>query len=134
MWTDNANGQYVPTGAYEWGTTYTTQKDGSLNLGNLEQQAFLAAVAAANNSGAVAHPVVTMLPAPLFFGEGAPLYAGGLGTVSMCPAPSYLLQAGSLAQPYLLNLDKLDKDLIWGQVLTFAMTIATLDEAEASAF
>jgi hypothetical protein len=33
-----------------------------------------------------------------------------------------------------LNLDKLDKDLIWGQVLTFAMTIATLDEAEASAF
>ncbi len=133
-WADDANGKYGATGSLGWNMTYTTQKDGSLNLGNLEQQAFLAAVAAANNSGAVAHPVVTMLPAPLFFGEGAPLYAGGLGTVSMCPAPSYLLQAGSLADPDQLNLDKLDKDLIWGQILTFAMTIATLDEAEANAF
>jgi hypothetical protein len=28
MWTDDANGQYTPTGGYEWGTTYTTQKQG----------------------------------------------------------------------------------------------------------
>lgn len=48
---------------------------------------------------ATAHPVVTMLPMPLFLGEGAPLYAGGLGTVSLCPVPSYLLQEGSRTKP-----------------------------------
>ena len=77
---------------------------------------------------------VTMLPAPLFFGEGAPLYAGGLGTVSVCPSPTYLLQAVSRAQPSLLNLDKLDKKLISGQILSFAMTISALDAAPATDF
>ena len=75
-----------------------------------------------------------MLPAPLFLGEGAPLYAGGLGTVSLCPVPSYLLQAGSQARPELLNLDKLDKHLIYGQIQSFARTISTLDAAEAADF
>ena len=134
MWADDANGRYVPTGGYEWGATYTTQKQGSLNLRNLEQQAYLAAVRATNGSGAIDQPVATMLPLPLFVGEGAPLYAGGLGTVSMCPLPSYLLQAGSRTQPQLLNLDKLDKRLIYGQILTFARTISALDAAPANAF
>ena len=31
MWADNADGEYVPTGGYEWGTTYTTQKQGSVS-------------------------------------------------------------------------------------------------------
>ena len=75
-----------------------------------------------------------MLPAPLFFGEGAPLYAGGLGTVSVCPLPTYLLQAGSRTQPSLLNLDKLDKKLIYGQILSFARTISALDAAPATDF
>jgi hypothetical protein len=134
MWTDDANGQYAPTGKYEWGATYTTQKQGSFNLTNLEQQAYLAAVQATNNSGAIAHPVATMLPAPLFFGEGAPLCAGGLGTVSLCPLPSYLLQAGSRTHPEKLNLDKLSKRLIYGQILAFAKTISALDAAQAEAF
>ena len=134
MWTDDANGRYVPTGGYEWGATYTTQKQGSFNLINLEQQTYLAAVRATNGSGAIDQPVATMLPLPLFVGEGAPLYAGGLGTVSMCPLPSYLLQAGSRTQPQLLNLDKLDKRLIYGQILTFARTISTLDAAPATDF
>lgn len=133
-WADDANGQYKPTGGYEWGATYTTQKQGSLNLTNLEQEAYLAAVQATNGSGGMNQPVVTMLPAPVFFGEGAPLYAGGLGTVSLCPVPSYLLQAGSQTQPQLLNLDKLDKQLIYGQILTFAQTISALDAAPATAF
>jgi hypothetical protein len=134
MWTDDANGQYRPTGRYEWGATYTTQKQGSLNPTNLAEEAYLAAVRATNHSGATAHPVVTILPAPLFFGEGAPFYAGGLGTVSMCPLPSYLLQAGSRTDPTKLNLDKLDKHLIHGQIESFARTISALDAAPASAF
>jgi hypothetical protein len=133
MWTD-ANGQYCPTGEYEWSTTYTTQRQGLPNLNNLELEAYLAAVRATNRSGALACPVVTVLPLPLFFGEGAPLYAGGLGTVSLCSLPSYLLQAGSRTQPQLLNLDKLDKRLIYGQILSFCRTISALDVAPATDF
>jgi hypothetical protein len=134
MWSDDASGHYVPTGGYEWGATYTTQKQGAVIATNLEQQAYLAAVQATNISGATARPVVTILPAPLFFGEGAPLYAGGLGTVSLCPLPSYLLQAGSRTDPDRLNLDKLDPRLIHGQILSFARTISALDAAPATAF
>lgn len=134
MWSDDANGQYVRTGKHEWGTTYTTQRSGSLNPTNIEQEAYLAAVEATHGSEGRADPVVTVLPLPLFFGEGAPLYAGGLGTVSLCPVPSYLLQAGSRAQPQLLNLDKLDKHLVHGQIVSFAKTISSLDEASADDF
>jgi hypothetical protein len=133
-WTDDANGKYVWTGDYEWGATYTTQRQGSLNPINLEQQAYVNAVWDTNHSGVIARPVVTMLPMPLFFGEGAPLYAGGLGTVSLCPLPSYLLQAGSRTHPDKLNLDKLSKRLIYGQILSFASTISALDAAQAEAF
>jgi hypothetical protein len=134
MWADDVNGRYVPTGGYQWGATYTTQREGQLNLTNLEQETYLAAVRATNASGAIDLPAATVLPTPLFVGEGAPLYAGGLGTVSMCPIPSYLLQAGSRTQPQLLNLDKLDKQLIYGQILSFARTISVLDAAPASDF
>jgi len=134
-WADDDKGKYGATGKLEWSTTYTTQREGSLSLGNLEQHAYMAAVAATNSSGATAHPVITMLPAPLFFGEGAPLYAGGLGTVSLCPVPSYLLQAGARLDPNKqLNMDKLDPALIYGQIQSFARTICTLDEADATAF
>jgi hypothetical protein len=136
MWADNANGEYTPTGGYEWSTTYTTQKQGTVNKTNLEQQTYLAAVQATNRSGATAYPVVTVLPGaePLFVGEGAPLYASGLGTVSLCPLPSYVLQVGSRTQPDLLNLEKLDKRLIYGQILSFAGTISALDAAPATDF
>jgi hypothetical protein len=134
MWADDANGNYVDTGNYEWCTTYTTQRLGSPNPANLEQNVYLEAVAATNDAGAKAGPVVTMLPLPMFFGEGAPLYAGGMGTVSLCPVPSYLLQAGSRTNQKLLNLDKLDKELIYGQVQTFARTIDALDGQPVDAF
>jgi MYXO-CTERM domain-containing protein len=134
MWADDANGEYAPTGRYEWCATYTTRKQGSVNPDNLQEQTYLDAVRATNHSGATARPIVTMLPMPIFFGEGAPLYAGGLGTVSMCPLPSYLLQAGSRTQPNLLNLDKLDKRLIYGQILSFARTISVLDAKPATDF
>jgi hypothetical protein len=45
-----------------------------------------------------------------------------------------LLQAGSRTRPNLLNLDKLDKRLIHGQILSFAKTISALDAAPAADF
>jgi hypothetical protein len=133
--TDPAGGQYAATGSYDWGTTYTAQKRGSANLSNIEQQAYLNAVRKVNASGWPNHPVATVLPGavPVYLGEGAPLYAAGLGTVSLIPAPTYLLQAGGAQHPELLNLDKLDKKLAYGQTLTFAQTIQTLDHTPTSA-
>lgn len=76
-----------------------------------------------------------MLPGaiPLYLGEGAPLYAAGLGTVSLIPLPTYLLQAGDTRHPKQLNLDKLDKNLMYGQILTCANTIETLDRTPTNA-
>lgn len=61
-----------------------------------------------------------------YLGEGAPPYAAGLGTVSLCPLPTYLRQAGGAQRPHLLELDK---RLMYGQILTFAQTIEALDAA-----
>ena len=136
MWTnDPVTGQYVRTGGFDWGTTYTMQRD-ITSLANAEQAAYLAAVAGVNRSGWPDYPVATVRPAaalPLYLGEGAPLYAAGLGTVSLCPLPTYLLQAGDAQRPQLLDLDKLDKRLMYGEILAFAQTIETLDAAQASA-
>jgi hypothetical protein len=137
MWgNDPVTGAYGPTGGHDWGATYTMQRQGSLAVSNLEEQAYLAAVSHVNNSGWANAPVATLRPGavPLYLGEGAPLYAAGLGTVSLVPAPPYLLQAGDREHPALLNLDKLDKNLIYAQILTFARTIQTLDQAPAAAF
>ena len=135
-WTnDPVTGQYVPTGDFEWGTTYTMQRD-ITSPANTEQAAYLAAVAATTGSGWPDYPVATVRPAsafPLYLGEGAPLYAAGLGTVSLCPIPTYLLQAGDAQRPQLLDLDKLDMRLMYGEILTFARAIETLDAAPASA-
>jgi len=135
MWTtDPATGRYAPTGGSEWGTTYTMQRD-ITSPANAEQDAYLAAVAAVNVTGWANHPVATVRPGgiPLYLGEGAPLYAAGLGTVSLCPAPTYLLQAGDAHRPHQLDLDKLDKRLMYGQILALAQTIEALDAAPAAA-
>src|SRR5581483_7724757 len=72
----------------EWGVTYTMPRQGVTAIGNAEQQAYLAAVNAVIAAGGPDYPVVTVQPGavPIYFGEGAPLYAGGLGTVSLIPA------------------------------------------------
>lgn len=133
-WGNDATGAYGPRGGNEWGATYTCQKQSSSATGNLEQAAYLGAVAAVNRSGLGNSPVVTLQPTPLYLGEGAPLYAAGLGTVSLVPAPPYLLQAGRPQTPNLLNLDQLDRDLAYAQVLTFARTIEALDRAPTGSF
>lgn len=135
MWGNDLTGAYGPRGGYEWGATYACQKEGQPDVAaNLEQQAYLDAVTQVNRSGYTDSPVVTLQPTPLYLGEGAPLYAAGLGTVSLVPAPPYLLQAGRPQAPQLLNLDQLDKNLAHAQVLTFARTIEALDRAPSAAF
>ena len=133
MW-DNVGGRYVATGGFDWGTTYTMQHN-PVNAANAEQDAYLSAAAAVNASGWPNHPVATVRPAlllPVYLGEGAPLYTAGLGTVSLCPSPTYLLQAGDAQHPALLDLDKLDKHLMYGQILTLAQTIQALDATPPS--
>ena len=136
MWTnDPVTGQYVPTGGFDWGTTYTMQRD-ITSPANTEQDTYLAAVAAVNGRGWPDYPVAAVRPAPgfpLYLGEGAPLYAAGLGTVSLCPIPTYLLQAGDAQRPQLLDLDKVDKRLMYGEILAFAQAIKALDAAPAAA-
>lgn len=136
MWMDDpVAGTYAATGGYEWGTTYTTQRRNAGNTVNTERNAYLSAVADVNKSGWPNFPTATVLPGsiPLYLGEGAPLYAAGLGTVSLIPMPTYLLQAGDAQHPEQLDLDKLDKNLMYGQILTCAKTIETLDRTPANA-
>jgi len=45
-----------------------------------------------------------------------------------------LLQAGSSQYPALLDLEKLDKQLAYSQILAFARTLVTLDATPDSAF
>jgi hypothetical protein len=80
--------------------------------------------------------VATLRPGavPLSLGEGAPLCAAGLGTVSLAPAPPYLLEAGTRRRPKLLDLERSDRNLIYAQIQTFATAIATLDKAPTGAF
>jgi hypothetical protein len=133
-WTDQA-GQYLPTGGYDWGTAYTMPCNAANTVSNAEQAAYLNAVAAVNASGWPDYPVATVRPGavPLYLGEGAPLYEAGLGTVSLIPLPTYLLQAGDPRHPQLLDLDKLDADLMYGQILAFARAIRVLDATPAAA-
>jgi hypothetical protein len=136
MWrTDPVTGKYAATGGYEWSTTYTAQRRDVVNAVNAEQNAYLSALVSVNQSGWPNFPTATVLPGtiPLYLGEGAPLYAAGLGTVSLIPLPTYLLQAGDAQHPEQLDLDKLDKNLMYGQILTYANTIETLDRTPANA-
>ena len=135
MWTDDPEtGQYVPAGGSEWSATYTMQRD-VISLINAEKDAYLSAVRAVNADGWPDYPVATVRlgTIPAYFGEGSSLYAAGLGTVSLCPSPTYLLQAGDAQQPQLLDLDKLDQRLMYGQILALARTIGTLDALPGSA-
>jgi len=131
---DPETGQYVPAGGSEWGATYTMPRD-VLSLVNAEKDAYLSAVRAVNVGGWPDYPVATVRPGtvPAYFGEGSSLYAAGLGTVSLCPSPTYLLQAGDARQPQLLDLDKLDQRLMYSQILALAHAIGTLDALPASA-
>jgi hypothetical protein len=132
---DPATGAYGRMPGYEWGATYTCRRTASTAVGNTEESAYLAAVRAVNRTGHPFHPVATLQPGavPVYLGEGAPLYAAGMGTVSLIPAPPYLLQAGERHRPRRLNLDQLDKRLQHAQILALTRTLRALDRAPSSA-
>ena len=121
----------MPTGGYEWGATYTTQKQNSFT--NLEQQTYLAAVRATNGSGAIDQPVATLLPLPLFVGQGAPLNVADSGRFrcARCRPTCCrrVLEPSRSTEPRQAR-----KRLIYGQILSFARTISALDAAPANAF
>lgn len=133
---DPVTGAYGRLPGHEWGATYTCQRTGSTAVTNLEESAFLAAVRSVNREGHRFSPVATLQPGavPLYLGEGAPLYAAGMGTVSLVPAPPYLLQAGEQHRPRELNLGQLDKHLSHAQVLALTRTLHTLDRATSGSF
>ena len=87
MWT-NVAGQYVATGGFDWGTTYTMQRD-ITSTANAEQDAYLAAVNAVNAAGWPDYPVATVRPGaiPLYLGEGAPCTPPGSALYRCVPSP-----------------------------------------------
>lgn len=133
---DPVTGAYGRLPEYEWGAAYTCQRTGSTAPTNLEESAYLAAVREVNRSGDRFSPVATLQPGavPLYLGEGAPLYAAGMGTVSLIPAPPYLLQAGEQHRPRQLNLGQLDKRLEYAQILALTKTLHALDRAPTGSF
>lgn len=62
------------------------------------------------------------LAAQAMLGEGQPLYASGIPTISSCPIPDYLCQILPGG-----GLDRLDADYAHQQVETFAQAVALLD-------
>lgn len=66
------------------------------------------------------------LPA-LYFGEGGPFYKSGIATMSLIPSPTYLTAA-----PAGGDIDKLDKNLMAGQVETFAKVLRRLETKTAA--
>ena len=132
---DPVTGAYGRQPGYEWSAAYTCQRAGSLATTDLEQQAWLRAVRAVNRAGERLSPAASIRPGavPVYLGEGAPLYAAGLGTVSLIPAPPYLLQAGERHRPQELNLGQLDRRLMHAQVRALSRTLHTLDAAPTGA-
>lgn len=72
--------------ATDWDVTYTAQKTASLSPTKLGQQAWLGHLQAAGTSGHAVGPIATVQPTPLYLNEGAPLYAEGLGSISLSAA------------------------------------------------
>ncbi|MTG98756.1 MULTISPECIES: hypothetical protein [Myroides] len=61
-----------------------------------------------------------------YFGEGQPLYQVGIPTISLVPAPDYLCKEMPNG-----DIDKLDKELIYEQTMTFKKIIDILDKVNA---
>ncbi|RNL65197.1 hypothetical protein EFK50_04320 [Nocardioides marmoriginsengisoli] len=80
-----------------------------------------------NAAGTANRRTFTVAPPPaLYFGEGHDFYKKRIATMSLIPAPSYLVAA-----PRNGAIEKLDKHLMLGQVRTFAKVIRSLDELSA---
>ena len=98
MWTnDPATGQYVPTGGFEWGTTYTMQRD-ITSPANAEQTAYLAAVTAVNGRAGrtIPWPACGPPPPPALPWRGRAALRGR-APHGLAVSPSHLPAAGECA-------------------------------------
>lgn len=111
-WADDPQRGYAATGKAELSLIFT-QNDA------LAQLAWDVVRKGPDRRGAIVHP----RSLSHFFGEGRPLARAGVPTLGFLPAPSYLL-----ASPPSGDLEKLDPDLMHGQI---AMLAALLDRLDA---
>lgn len=115
-WADNpATNRYAPTGLNDVGFCYTST--------NRMRSVYLSSAAGTAN-----RRTFTVAPLPvLYFGEGHDFHKRRIATMSLIPAPSYLVAA-----PKDGAIGKLDKKLMHGQVRTFANAIRRLDGLSAA--
>jgi len=111
-WRDNpAIGRPAPTGRLELDMIYTANK--AVND---------VYVKAAQGRTKIRALTLAPLAAQAMLGEGQPLYASGIATISSCPIPDYLCQILPGG-----GLDRLDADYAYQQVETFARAVVLLD-------
>jgi hypothetical protein len=115
-WVDNpSSNHYGPSGQYEWGVAYAPRSpEGAL---------FLKAAA-----GTEAKNTFAFKPAGSYGGEGQAFFRAGIPTISYIPTPQYLFveprKGGAI--------DKLDKNRLHGEVVTFTRCVAALDKMSVS--
>jgi hypothetical protein len=62
----------------------------------------------------------------IYFGEGQPLFQVGIPTISLVTAPDYLCKCSKTGE-----IEKLDMDLIYEQIITFLKVILEIDKTPA---
>jgi hypothetical protein len=80
-------------------------------------------IAAAHGRKKIRALLVAPAAAQVMLGEGQPLYAAGIPTISSCPIPDYLCQILPGG-----GLGRLDPDYAFQQVETFARAVALIDK------
>jgi hypothetical protein len=115
-WVDDPErGVYAPTGKNQWGWAYTPLAP--------EASVFLQSVA-----GTHARRLAAVVPLALYFGEGRDFYAAGVPTISYLTGPAYLFTS-----PRGGEIDKLNPEKMYGEIVTFARCVAALDTMSAAA-
>ena len=111
-WVDNpAANEYKASGEMDWGVAYTPRR--------AEGELFLKAA-----QGTEAKNMYAFKPEGSYPGEGGGFFRVGIPTLSYIPTPQYLfvepVKGGAI--------DKLDKNRLHGEVVTFARCVAALDK------
>jgi hypothetical protein len=114
-WQDDVSANaYRPTGEGEWSVAHATKPDGEV---------FVKAA-----QGTDAKNVYALVAAGSYPGEGAAFFRAGIPVISYIPTPQYLFVAPSKGGA----LDKMNAERFYGEVVTFARTIAALDRMSAA--
>jgi hypothetical protein len=115
-WDDNSTHTvYAPTGQHDPGYCYTTT--------NAMREVYLHSAAGTANTR-----TFSCLPTGLYLGEGAPFFDAKIPTISLIPGPTYLTAA-----PTDGSINKLNLDLIMGQIQTFSGAVNKINGLNASA-